>query len=268
VTELPFFVPFGDDVLAAILCLPVGQALGVALFLAATEPTRVVGDLLWQETAGRLAALGVASVRFDYAGQGESTGAVAEWSLADVRPRVEQARRVLAAAEDVLGPAPVVVAGRCAGGRIGLEVAAEEACAGLLWVDTPITEPARVGGLRRSMRASRAAGLVRSSRALRRTVLAPAKRALPDTHRTSAPVPGLLRRVLGGTPLLALCGEPVLREEGLDLESYGKRLAAAAGAGNRSRWELAPLPPDGEEADLIASWIAGRLSPAALPALS
>ena len=109
--EYPFFVTHGSDRLAAVLSVPEpGPLRGLVLQLMGVGPDEIVGSMMFQRMARRLADRGLASLRLDYAGTGDSTGAVSSWSLADLGGETEQARAVLQTARDAIGGGRYAVA--------------------------------------------------------------------------------------------------------------------------------------------------------------
>ena len=105
-------------------------------------PDEIVGSMMFQRMARRLADRGLASLRLDYAGTGDSTGAVSSWSLADLGGETEQARAALETARDAIGSGPFAVAGICYGGRIALELIKDKDCVGALCMSPPVIEAA------------------------------------------------------------------------------------------------------------------------------
>jgi alpha/beta superfamily hydrolase len=75
--EYPVFVPAGGERLAAVVCAPTGdlEDLGVVL-LTGSNYTRTHRNRMWVRAARELAERGIASIRFDYHGVGDSTGRV------------------------------------------------------------------------------------------------------------------------------------------------------------------------------------------------
>src|SRR2546421_331630 len=95
----PVYVRHGNERLAAILTVPARPRALVAL-LQGFGATRSHRNRLWTWISNDLAEQGIASVRFDYPGMGDSTG-VADWDLND--PPTDAAARVVDAACEMLG---------------------------------------------------------------------------------------------------------------------------------------------------------------------
>jgi hypothetical protein len=73
--QYPIFVPFGRDRLAAVVSLPHTAARGLVVFVqGAGGAPRNHRYRWWTRAAGQLAERGLASVRMDYQGIGDSTG--------------------------------------------------------------------------------------------------------------------------------------------------------------------------------------------------
>jgi pimeloyl-ACP methyl ester carboxylesterase len=75
VRRFPMFVPFGPERLAAVLELPPVRPRGLVVFVqGAGGAPRSHRYRWWTQVASRLAERGIASVRMDYHGIGDSTG--------------------------------------------------------------------------------------------------------------------------------------------------------------------------------------------------
>ncbi|MBA3728545.1 MAG: alpha/beta fold hydrolase [Actinobacteria bacterium] len=123
----PLFVPFRGDHLAAVVTTPEQTARGLVVFLqGAGGATRTHRYRLWTRAARRLAGDGIASVRMDYRGIGDSTGAYAFEMEA---PPVEEALTVVTLVLDRLGLDGFGVVGNCIGARTAFGLAARtESC--------------------------------------------------------------------------------------------------------------------------------------------
>jgi dienelactone hydrolase len=198
--EQPFYVPYRDAYLTAVATLPQHEPRGLVLMLAPTASTRVVGGVLSTHVAAVVADAGLASVRFDYAGIGDSPGDVGRWTVGDADPRPEEARAVLDATRGALGVKAFASVGQCSGGRAALALADDPDCVGTVCIHMPFTEPTRRGVVRRRMRGWRIVEFARRRPRLRRTVIDSGKRLLPDT--TAPSVQRLLARA--ARPVLLL----------------------------------------------------------------
>ena len=130
-------------------------------------------------------ALGLASVRFDYAGIGESTGVVPEFSLAETESAAGQALSVLETAQRVVGTDRFVVAGSCIGSRVALRLAGRPDCVGAVCIALPLFELGTWTRLRRRSAVWAPVAFVRRNRFLRRIVVAPLKLVMAE--RSSRP---------------------------------------------------------------------------------
>jgi pimeloyl-ACP methyl ester carboxylesterase len=138
--EFPVYVEMGTDRLCSIVCSPamLDKDLGVVL-LTGGNYTRSHRNRMWTHGARRLAAEGWPSIRFDYHGSGDSTGA-AEFDLEE--PFDDD---VLAAADflrQATGVTRVALVATCFGGRSALAAAARsrEVCGTTLF-PTPLLVP-------------------------------------------------------------------------------------------------------------------------------
>lgn len=123
----PLFVPFRGDHLAAVVTTPEETPRGLAVFLqGAGGATRTHRYRLWTRAARRLASDGIASVRMDYRGIGDSTGA---YEFEMEAPPVEEALTVVTLVLDRLGLDAFGVVGNCIGARTAFGLAARtESC--------------------------------------------------------------------------------------------------------------------------------------------
>jgi pimeloyl-ACP methyl ester carboxylesterase len=119
--EFPIFVPFGDEHLAAVLTVPDVAPRGlVQLLQGGGGQSRSHRNRTWIRLARGLADRGIASVRMDYLGLGDSTGV----PRLDVEsPPVESALAVTRAALDATGADRFAIVGNCIGIPTALELA-------------------------------------------------------------------------------------------------------------------------------------------------
>jgi len=161
-TEHPLFVPHGGEHVGAVLTLPAGEPRGVVLLLTGTGAPRSHRFQMWTRTAGALADVGLAVVRMDYLGLGDSTGEVEQIPL-DGAGR-EEALAVLRFAQRAVGARSVGVAGNCSGSQVALEIAAEvPECVGAACLLTRVLEPSGVNRVVIGVRRMKLAAVVRSS---------------------------------------------------------------------------------------------------------
>src|SRR5947207_556537 len=118
----PVYVRHGTEQLAAILTVP-AHPRGLVALLQGFGATRSHRNRLWTWISTDLAGRGIASVRFDYPGMGDSTGEPG-WDLST--PPTEAAARVVDVACRMLGANEYEVAGNCIGARMGLAIGAAD----------------------------------------------------------------------------------------------------------------------------------------------
>ena len=116
--EYPLFVPHDSGHLAAVLTVPDDDADGLVVLVTGIGAPRSHRFQMWTRLARRLADRGLASVRFDYHGMGDSTGTALEWGddwdtvlLAETMAVANEAMRAT-------GTRRVAIAGNCAGAEL------------------------------------------------------------------------------------------------------------------------------------------------------
>jgi alpha/beta superfamily hydrolase len=184
IAEHPIFVPYERGHLAAVVTTPVGEPRGLTMLLTGIGLPQVIGSALAARTAADLGQRGLASVRFDYEGIGESTGVVPQFSLAETESAAQQALSVLETARRVVGVNRFAVAGSCIGSRVALQLARRPDCVGAVCIALPLFELGTWTRLRRHSAVSAPVSFVRRHRFLRRVVLAPLKRILAERSST------------------------------------------------------------------------------------
>lgn len=178
--QFPVLVPTGDGHVAAVVTVPDGETRGLVVSLPGIGRQNVIGSTLCGRLSERLAAEGLASVRLDYSGLGDSPGLVPLWTLADVDATVEQARAVLRVAGEALGVTRFAAVATCYGTCVALTLVESPSCVGAICLAAPMLEYG--GATRVSRRAAERARLsvIRSSPRVRRLV-GPLRRALRAT---------------------------------------------------------------------------------------
>jgi pimeloyl-ACP methyl ester carboxylesterase len=166
VKEYPFFFPYEEEHLGATLTVPDDEPRGLVLLLAGTGAARSHRFQLWTRTARALAGEGLASVRMDYRGIGDSSGRLLQPVLGD--RRLEQAIAAARFGLEVTGLDELGAVGNCSGGIVALGVAARmPECRAAICI---LPRLVRLGGVNRTameMRKSRVAGVMRRNRLLR-----------------------------------------------------------------------------------------------------
>ncbi len=273
--EYPLFVPFGPDHLAAVLTVPDDEPDGLVALLTGGSAARSHRFQIWTRTARRLAEeRGLASVRLDWRGTGDSTGALPEWHITEVP--VDQVVAVLELAQRATGVARIGVTGNCMGARVALGVAAQmPECVAALCMRTPLLEPAQSQTLDR-VRSSGLGRAIRSNPFLRRTIAEPLSRR---KKRAGSGVKRAMSSALEHADMLFLYTEedftfgPHVRKE-LD------RVVSALPERSRRRYELRVLPGRGLKGfesfdiqrvviDTVVEWMGerfGRTAPLPEPA--
>jgi pimeloyl-ACP methyl ester carboxylesterase len=122
-TEHPVFVAYDHEPLGATLTVPDGDAEALVLLLAGTGAPRSHRFQLWTRTARALAERGLASIRVDYRGIGDSAGRVLQPVLGD--QRTDQAIAAARFGMQASGVSRLAVIGNCSGGVVGLGVTAQ-----------------------------------------------------------------------------------------------------------------------------------------------
>jgi dienelactone hydrolase len=274
VRELPIFVPHEGGHLAAVVTVPEGRPRGLVLMLPGASLDESVGSyLLFERAAPRLAERGLASVRMDYFGLGESTNDTEAWQLGEIEPALEQAEAVLAAVRRGVEVERFAIATLCYGGRVALRMTARPECVGAICLAPPLIDRGGWTSLRRRYARSPIASALRGSKRFRRHVVRPLKRALAERKPTS-----LVRDAvgqLGHARVLVLYSES---EAGRDvykaratksLSSMTDRLEAS----QRGQFgiELLPtdplagfdlMPPESQELvlDKVVEWLDGSFA--------
>ena len=198
------FIPFHEEHLAAVIAMPDEEPRGLVVLLTGAGANRSHRFQIWTRTARRLAQEhGLASVRLDYNGMGDSTAVLREWKKSDFG--LDQTETVARFAMRAAGVDRVVAAGNCVGGLASLELAAElPECVGAACIRAPLF--ARSGPPARKKRTGTLANFLRSHTRLRRA----AGRIRRRGRRPRTVRPGLetsVRRASRKARLLFLYGE-------------------------------------------------------------
>jgi len=138
--DIPAFFPAGAETLFGVLTRPTGEWNGttVTMLTGGGYITSTHRNRLYVTLARRLAVLGYQSLRFDYHGTGESTGAVEEFSLD--QPFSEDVRGALRWLE-AREPTKHVLIGSCFGARTVLSCSPGlAALAGAILISPPVRD--------------------------------------------------------------------------------------------------------------------------------
>lgn len=172
--EFPVFIPYEGDHLAAVVTVPDRERpRGLVLLSNVPGSPRSHRYQLWARAAERLAAIGAASVRWEYAGLDDSTGSSEEMTTL-VTP-VDQALAVARFVQRALGVEKMVAAGNCLGAQTALTVAAEASdCVGAVCILPPVIKQANVRQrIGKATRRRGVLGFLQANRTVRRFVLQP-----------------------------------------------------------------------------------------------
>jgi pimeloyl-ACP methyl ester carboxylesterase len=189
--EHPVFIPFGEEHMSAVLTVPdAGEPRGLVLLMpGGGGAPRSHRWAMWTRAARELADRGIASVRMDWNGVGDSTGRT--WFSFHELP-VEQAVRTARFAMQATGVRVLGAAGNCGGARTALKAAPSlpELRSAVLMLLKPLagTRSRNQGVARVKSAVKRFAGLDRVVRKaywrLRARRASPMTRALEDlSHR-------------------------------------------------------------------------------------
>src|SRR6266705_2599940 len=236
--EFPVFVPFKDEHVSATIAVPDGAPRGLVLMLTGTGAPRSHRFQLWTRVARALGERGLASVRLDYLGIGDSTGSTHEVALqgtTDIRAAQAIARFGL----EVLGIDRLAVAGNCSGATTALSVAAEmPECVGAVCILTRVLNPSPVNRIVIGARRSKLAAIVRSNALLDRL-------AEPFRGRKGKPSSGVAKpfsQALRRSRLLFLYSVVDTDAYNEKAMAYLKQMLAALPEKDRARFELRIMP--------------------------
>jgi len=271
--QIAFFAPYSDGHVAAVVTLPDERPRGLVVTLTGTGLYQVIGSKFCARTAARLAEDGLAAVRLDYAGVGDSTGLVSGWRITDVDGVVRQTRAALDAAMDAVGVTQFAAAGTCYGSRVALRLLEDPACVGAVCLASPILEFGGWTTLRRTLRDRPVFSYIRTQPHLRRLIVVPIRSLLKERKPAERVVAALSH--LDRARLLFLYSENAARDH--YSEAAARRLVAAASAlpeEQRNRFDLriletGPLTAfdllSDDDAEIIvgevASWLHGCFEP-------
>ncbi len=136
--------------------------------LSGTGRHNLIGSTMCAHLSQRLVEGGLAHVRLDYAGVGDSPGLVPNWVLSDVGAASQQARAVLGAVTEALGVRRFVAVGTCYGSRVALSLVSDPDCCGAVCLAPPVLDDGGFARVSRSVGERTVFSYVRSHAALRR----------------------------------------------------------------------------------------------------
>ncbi|MCI0633451.1 MAG: alpha/beta hydrolase [Actinobacteria bacterium] len=204
-TEVPLFIPSRGERLGAVVTVPSHaprSALGVVL-MAGRARDRAHRNGMWVRVADALAARGMYSLRLDYPGVGNSSGAPTVFDLEDPPGwAVEDACELLLKETTVRR---IALVGTCFGGRVVLEAASRiPALQGVAVVAAPTHARTRTRRLRLRVKLSRALGRPGPEQGQAKAALQRREGGLPLEDRVSPGFARDLRRTLERAPVYFL----------------------------------------------------------------
>lgn len=205
--DMPVFIPCGEQRLAATITLPDSDPRGLVVLMTGVGAPRSHRFQMWTRASRRMAAeLGLASLRFDYVGMGESTGTVERWGWRAGFEVRDQGHAAVEVGLAVTGVERFAAVGNCIGGALAFGMAGElDGCVGSVSFLTHLLLPdAKAGAAYQRMRKSRIAAFARNSPWLKKHVVKPIR-----GHVTSPPpeVEPTLRTALTRANVLFVYGE-------------------------------------------------------------
>jgi pimeloyl-ACP methyl ester carboxylesterase len=244
--ELPIFVQHDGGHLAAVVTMPEQQPRGLVLMLPGASLDETLGSyLLFERAAPRLAERGLASVRMDYFGLGDSTADEGSWSLDSIEAAHQQAETVLAEVERGTNAGPFAVLALCYGGRVGLAMAKRSDCLGVVCLGSPLIEHGGFTQIRRRVGGSGAGSMIRGNALLRRRVVRPLRKLLSE--RRPAKLVRDAVAELGHARVLALYSETEAKQDVYRMRAVQSLDAISGRLGpderDRFRVELLPTEP-------------------------
>jgi pimeloyl-ACP methyl ester carboxylesterase len=168
VKQFPLYVEAGADHVASVLSVPAGEPRGIVISLAGTGRHNLIGSTICAHLSQRLTERGLAHVRLDYAGVGDSRGLVPTWVLSDVGAASRQATAALGAVREALGLRRFVAVGTCYGSRVALSLVSDPDCCGAVCLAVPVLDHGGFARVSRSVGERTVFSYVRSHAALRR----------------------------------------------------------------------------------------------------
>ena len=175
--QFPVFVEAEGCHVASVVTVPDGDPRGIVISLAATGRHNLIGSTLSTHLSQRLVEYGLASVRLDYSGVGDSPGLVPTWVLSDVEAAAQQTRAVLTIAMETLDVSHFAAVGTCYGSRVALSLVSHPSCLGAICLAPPVLEHGGLSRLSRRVGERTVLSYVRSRTAFRR-LAGPLRRTL------------------------------------------------------------------------------------------
>jgi pimeloyl-ACP methyl ester carboxylesterase len=209
--QFPLWVSTDSGPVASVVTVPDEDPRGVVLTLAGAGRHIAIGSTMSALVSEQVAGYGLASVRFDYSGVGDSPGAVREWRLSDVESATGQTLELMKTVSELVGVSQFAVVGTCYGSRVALNLVEHPACLGAVCLAPPVLEHGRVVNLGRSAGHGRRFSFVRGNPMFRKAVYEPLRAVLKETKLAPD-----VRRALGAldhAELVFLYGESDARDD-------------------------------------------------------
>jgi pimeloyl-ACP methyl ester carboxylesterase len=235
VREYPIFLPYEGDHIAGIITVPDRDPEAVTLLLQGVGAPRSHRYRVWTRIAHGLADIGIASVRMDYRGMGDSTGPIGlDWDT----PPVELANAVATMALESLGLDRLGVVGNCLGARTALQVANLQSSCRTVACVLPATYEAIMDGTRPAFHQRVTRRLIRGLSRARG-----GRRVEPNWRRREAgkPIPAV-SRALRSSEILFLYFGP---EEGFLRLTHQLEKATTQSEPRAHSYEMSLVPAEG-----------------------
>ena len=174
-TEYPVFLPFKDSVLCAVVTLPEGEARGAVVNVTGSELTTYVGSYLCCRLAGPLAEQGIASIRFDFSGTGDSPGVVETHGLDSIDWAHDCADTALENIQELASVQRFAAVGTCYGTRMAFRLLRDPRCVGAVCLAPVLLETRSWSRMRTRYHERSAIAVIKSNPLLRQVVLKPIK---------------------------------------------------------------------------------------------
>lgn len=166
--RFPVFVEARGRQVAAVVTVPEEPPRGIVISLVGIGRHNLIGSTLCAQLSERVVEHGLASIRLDYSGSGDSPGLVPTWTLSDVDAVVDEARAVLSVASEALHVDRFAVVGTCYGSRVALSLVSDPSCTGAICLGPPVLEHGGLSRLSRRVGERTILSYVRSNALLRR----------------------------------------------------------------------------------------------------
>jgi pimeloyl-ACP methyl ester carboxylesterase len=235
--EFPVFIPHEEEHLGAIATVPDGEPRAMILLLTGTGAPRSHRFQMWTKAARSLAENGIASLRLDYLGIGDSTGESDEVPLDE--DAVGQMLSAVRFGTRAVGTDRVGVVGNCSGALTALYLASVlPNCEGAICILPRVLEPSSVNKIVIGARGSKLARIVRSNRLLRRM----ANRFRGRKGKLRSSVGDAFRKTLSHGSMLFVYSEQDTDAYSAETVEVIDRMVASLPEQARRRFELRVLP--------------------------